>query len=236
MYKELKLPEDFDITQPEKGYRYSIDPFLLADFVDGGSPERVADLGTGNGILTTLLRKVFPGAFFLGIDIQYAPLLFAVKNSSSAAFIQADLREAENLIKAGSFDVAVSNPPFTKVASGRITPSREKAIARHELKLTLSDLISSARHILRDGGLFYLCHTAERSIEVINSLKNAGFAPKTVKFAYSKPGENAFLFLVSAVKNGKNPVSVRPPITLFEPGGEYTFKIKMVYERLKINR
>ena len=43
------------VEQPEDGYRYSIEPFLLADFVSLSSGCRVLDVGTGCGIIPLLL-------------------------------------------------------------------------------------------------------------------------------------------------------------------------------------
>jgi len=35
------------LRQPERGYRYSLDPFLLADFCRPRPKERILDLGAG---------------------------------------------------------------------------------------------------------------------------------------------------------------------------------------------
>ena len=43
------------VFQKKKGYRFSIDAPLLADFVRTKETDQILELGTGNGILSLLL-------------------------------------------------------------------------------------------------------------------------------------------------------------------------------------
>lgn len=249
------MSETFEIAQPAKGYRYSLDPFLLADFIldsrnlptarheqaqrtakgvsNGGAFG--ADLGTGNGILPLLLKRHIPGSKFTGIDIRYPPLRSAKKNLPSSSFLQADLRDAANLFRAGSFDIAVSNPPYRKKGSGRINISEEKAVSRHELKLTLRELAASAGHLLRDGGVFYICHLAERSGEVLSELESAGLITTETCFVRSKSGEEPFLYLSCAVKGGGEMVFEKPPVSIYGADSAYSEEMDALYRRLSIS-
>ncbi|MBI5177831.1 MAG: methyltransferase [Nitrospinae bacterium] len=221
-----------DIRQTQSGYRYSLDPFLLSDFVPPGAYSRVADLGTGNGILPRLLAKKIPAAAFMGFDIQHEPLTHAVENCAGlgrALFVRADICEAASLVRPGSFDLAVSNPPYRKAGAGRLNPSSAKAVARHELALTLEQLVSAAFHLLKERGVFCVVHLAERSAELLHLLAQNGFAPQSVRFVYSREGGNAFVVLVSAVKGGKNPVNVLPPMLVYGADGEYSPEMRRIY-------
>jgi len=224
--------------QPREGYRYSIDPFLLADNVTADNVRRIADLGTGNGILPLLLSTQFPDAECWGLDIQREPLVCAVKNceklATRARFIQSDLRQAASLLKAGSFDLAVSNPPYRKAGSGRLNRIGAKAVARHEISLTLDELARAASHLLKDGGLFYLIHLAQRSEEVLDTLEENRLTPQTVRFIYSKSGEDAFWVIVSSIKSGSNGVTVKPPFTVYSNDGEYSREMNRIYEKFDI--
>ncbi len=223
-----------EIKQPSSGYRYSLDPFILADFISEKRITRAIDLGTGNGILALLAHTLHPEAFFMGIDIQREPLAYAKENFAGIAksvFVQADIRQANKLVKPGSFDLAMSNPPYRKADSGRINPAREKAIARHEIALTLDELAAAASHSLKDGGVFYVVHLAERSAELLHTLKIHSLSPKTIRFVHSREDEDAFLVLVAAVKKGKNPVTVKPPLTVYKGSGGYSQEMKRIYKR-----
>ena len=224
--------------QPREGYRYSLDPFLLADNITAETAHRIADLGTGNGILPLLLSRLFPEAECWGLDIQREPLVCAVKNCENLElrprFIQSDLRQASSLLKAGSFDLAVSNPPYRKAGSGRLNRIGAKAIARHEISLTLNELAQAASHLLQDGGRFCLIHLAERSDEVLDVLKKTRLAPKTIRFLHSKNGEEPFRVIVNCVKNGNDDLTELPPFTVYSNDGEYTDEMNRIYEKFDI--
>lgn len=222
-----------NLTQPATGYRYSLDPFLLADFVTSCLPSakigRAIDLGTGNGILAALLAKCYPASAFVGVDIRIDGLAHARGNAPRALFVNADIRAAANLFPAGSFGLAVSNPPYRKAGDGRMNPDGGKAVARHEVALTLEQLVSAAHHLLRDGGVFCLVHLAGRSAELMHTLYKRGFAPRTVQYVHSRAGDDAFLVLVEAVKGGRNPATVKPPLVVYASGGVYTDAMNAIY-------
>lgn len=222
-----------NLTQPATGYRFSLDPFLLADFVTACLPpakvSRAIDLGTGNGILVALLAKIYPASPFVGVDIRRSGLSHARGNAPRALFVNADIRTALNLFPPGAFGLAVSNPPYRKAGDGRMNPDGGKAVARHEVALTLDGLIAAAYHLLRDGGVFCLVHLAERSGELLHLLHLRGFAPRTVQYVQSREGENAFLVLVEAVKGGRNRVTVKPPLVVYAPDGAYTGAMNAIY-------
>ena len=70
------------IEQAEDGYRYSIEPFLLASFVHLPSNCRILDLGTGCGIIPLLLETRGMIKEIVGIEIQSTLYNLAVKNVS----------------------------------------------------------------------------------------------------------------------------------------------------------
>ena len=223
-----------EILQPEGGYRYSLDPFLLADFVETKKSSNLIDLGTGNGILPILLVKSLSETRFVGIDIQRPPLLYARKNAPFATFIQGDIRQASTMFKPESFDIIVSNPPYRKLNSGKINRSHEIAIARHEIKLTLSELVASASHLLEEGGIFYFCHLAARSREAYLELQRAGFGVNKVRYVQSRSGETPFLVMLQAIKGAESNETVIPPLTVYRADNNYTDEMLSIYDRLRI--
>ena len=45
------------IAQPKKGFRFTLDSLLLADFCRVKSRDRILEAGTGTGIISLLLAK-----------------------------------------------------------------------------------------------------------------------------------------------------------------------------------
>ena len=95
---------------------------------------------------------------FVGVEIQKGLAECAQKNvflnrlEDRISILSQDFRELKRTFPPGSFDVVLSNPPYRKHQSGRINPSMEKAVARHEIKGTLEDLISTASYLLSPQG------------------------------------------------------------------------------------
>lgn len=149
---ELELPplsretprEDLVIYQPSRGFRYSMDPFLLASWaLEGGQPGSVVDMGTGSGVMALLLARL--GVSCTGVDVR--PEWVAMARHSAAEseldnvqFVQADVRTWD----APPVDLVVCNPPYFPAGRGPKSSDPLKAHARHELAGSLSDLIGAA--------------------------------------------------------------------------------------------
>ena len=157
----------------KRGYRFSIDAVLLSQFIKIRKDERVIDLGTGCGILPFLLSHTTKAHSFVGVEIQKGLAECAKKNvvlnhlEDRISILKQDFRELKGIFPPGSFDVVLSNPPYRKFRTGRINPSMEKAIARHEIKGTLEDLISIASYLLPLKGRCYLIFPASRTVDLL---------------------------------------------------------------------
>ena len=66
----LSLLNPLVIEQTEDGYRYSIEPFLLADFVRLSKGCRLLDVGTGCGVIPLLLATRGVVEEIVAIEIQ----------------------------------------------------------------------------------------------------------------------------------------------------------------------
>ncbi len=194
------------VIQKKKGYRFSVDAVLLSRFVKIRRDEQVIDLGTGCGILPLLLSQTTKARSFVGIEIQEALAQCAKMNvglnhlEEKITILQQDLRELRKIFAAGSFDVVLSNPPYRKYRSGRINPSPEKAIARHEIEGTLGDLISIASYLLPAKGRCYLIFPAVRTVDLLVALRSRELEPKRLQFVHPRPGEDAKFVLTESVK------------------------------------
>ncbi|MGL5578899.1 MAG: 16S rRNA methyltransferase, partial [Fusobacteriaceae bacterium] len=91
-----------------------------------------------------------------------------------------------------------------------------KSIARHEIELTLRELIVNAKKILKPRGSFYMVHRSHRISEIICELANCDFTLERLKFVYHSAGEVSNLVLIKAVKGRKVICSVEPPLYLEE--------------------
>jgi tRNA1Val (adenine37-N6)-methyltransferase len=210
------------IIQKKKGYRFSVDAILLSEFVRIQKDERVIDLGTGCGILPLLLSHTTKAHSFVGVEIQKGLADCAKRNvvlnhlKDRISILRQDFRELKGTFPSGSFDVALSNPPYRKYRTGRINPSMEKAIARHEIEGTLEDLISIASYLLLPKGKFTMIFPASRTVDLFVALRDGGLEPKRLQFIHPRMGEEAEFILIESTKASGVELKIMPPLMLHE--------------------
>ena len=68
------------LIQKRKGYRFSMDPFLLANFIRLKRDETLLDVGTGCGIIPIYMAKRGCNNRLVGIEIQDELFDLAVRN------------------------------------------------------------------------------------------------------------------------------------------------------------
>ncbi len=225
------------VLQKRGGYRFAIDALLLADFVKAKAEDSIIDLGTGTGIIALLLASKFPSVKITGIELQKSLFSLAQRNVKLNRF---DARVIiENLsiadmpkrFRKEGFDCIVSNPPYRRLMSGRINLEEEKAIARHELKTSLEEIIRAGEYLLNKRGRLYLVYLPERLAELIYHLKRYMLEPKRIRPVYSREGEDAAFILIEAVKGGRKGMKIERPLYIYDKSGDYTEDVKKIYGR-----
>ena len=176
------------------------DALALGDFATVKPGWRVCDLGTGSGALLLLLARRAGGLSLTGTDCD--PLAARTarenleRNGLNGTVLAGDLRDAP--LSAGGFDLAVSNPPYFPVGSGK-----GGGPARSEESCSLDELCAAAGRLVKNGGRFALCHRPERLADVVCALRGHGLEPKRMKLVSHGPGHPPSLLLVEAVRRGR---------------------------------
>jgi tRNA1Val (adenine37-N6)-methyltransferase len=208
------------ILQKKKGYRFSVDAVLLSRFVKIRKGEKVIDLGTGCAILPLLLSQTTKARFFLGVEIQQELAELAERNvilnhlEDRISILHGDFLKLKDSFTRDSFDVVVSNPPYRQYRTGRLNPSMRKAIARHEIKGTLTDLISIASYLLRSKGRAYLIFPAWRTVDLLIGLRKEKLEPKRMQFVHPRIAEEAKFVLVESIKESGVELELMKPLIL----------------------
>ena len=208
------------ILQKKRGYRFSIDAILLGQFIRLRKNEKAIDLGTGCGILCLLLSKPTKANSFVGVEIQKGLADLARKNvflnhlEDRISIFQQNFKKLKEIFPPGSFDVVFSNPPYRKYLTGRVNPSPEKAIARHEIKGTLDELVRVAAYLLPFKGRCYLIYSASRAIDLLVALRGYNLEPKKLQFVHPRKDEDATFIQVESVKGGGVELKIMEPLFL----------------------
>jgi tRNA1Val (adenine37-N6)-methyltransferase len=199
-----------------------VDAILLSQFIIIRKNEKVIDLGTGCGILPLLLSQTTKAHSFVGVEIQKGLAECAKKNvvlnhlEERISILKQDFKGLKKTFLPGSFDVALSNPPYRKYQTGRINPSMEKAIARHEIKGTLEDLISIVSYLLPPKGRFYLIFPALRTVDLLVALRGGNLEPKRLQFVHPRIGEEAKFILTESIKASGVELKLMEPLILHQ--------------------
>jgi tRNA1(Val) A37 N6-methylase TrmN6 len=230
---ELLCDEKLKIVQKKNGYRFSIDAFLLANFVTLKKGERLLDIGTGCGIIPIYIAKRGYTNFMLGIEIQDDLFHLATKNKKmnnmdQIDFLKGDIKNHAKTLKKTPFHVVVSNPPYTKKGSGRTSPGESRYIARYESKLDLSGLLSTTASLLNNKGRFYIIYPTRRLGELVNTAGLNKLELKRLKIIYPHRDEEANLLLAEFIKNGGTGVKIEKPLYIYE-NGHITEEVKKYY-------
>jgi tRNA1Val (adenine37-N6)-methyltransferase len=228
---DILCNERVRVIQKRYGYRFSMDPLLLANFVNLKRRETLLDVGTGCGIIPIYLAAKGYNNRLVGIEIQDELHELSLRNKelngcTNVEFINGDIRLRRKDI--GCFDVIVSNPPYVKEKTGRKNPAPSRLVARSEAMLDLPVLISIATSTLFTRGRLYVIYPAKRLAELISESKNARLEPKRLRLIHSREGKPAVLALVECVKNGGPDMKVEPPLYIFS-GKDYTQEVKGYY-------
>lgn len=227
----LDTIRDIKIFQSKSGYRFSLDALLLYDFVNAGAARRIADIGAGSGVVGLLLANRYRKTDVTLFELQDSLARLAEKNislnelSDRVSLVKTDILEikqcASPLAAPHYYDIAVSNPPFRKHKAGLINPDEERAIARHELRLGISDLVNATNYLLKPKGRFFLVYHPERLAALIEGLEKK-MAVKRLKFVHPTPSSEAKMVLVEAIKDGRRGLRVERPFFVHNDKGVYS--------------
>ena len=199
------LQNGFTLEIPEGCFPLSTDSVALARSVKLPKHARILDLGAGCGTLGMLLCASNENCCITGIEIDPDAHEAALRNadingiSRRYSSICADLGQIEDLIKAGSFHICVSNPPYFSGGP----ESQTHALARKEHSCTLAQLCRAAGWALQWGGDFYIVHKPERLAELCAQTSAAKLEPKVLTLLRHKKDSPVSLILLQCRKGGK---------------------------------
>lgn len=198
--------------QDDRFFPFGTDGVELANFVTGGAKDRAIDLGTGTGIVPVLAsgKKGIP---FTAVEIQREIAELAKRNAElnnlPVEVLNMRVQDLGQKFPAGSFGIVTCNPPYRKINSGEATASEAVRIARHEVAMTLADVLDAAAYLLPTGGKLFMVHITERLDEVIAEATARRLTPKTLQILRPS-SKKPHIFLIKCVKDGKQSLEVLP--------------------------
>lgn len=226
------LKNGFTIEIPEGCFPLSTDSVALAAFAKLPKNARILDLGAGCGTLGMLLCDAHRDCKVTGLEIDPVAHAAAKENvlrnncQDRYSSICGDITQIDELVKAGSFQICISNPPY--FAGG--AASKAHAVARQEQACTPEALFRAAAWALQWGGDFFLVHKPERLAQLCACASRHGLEPKTLQLLRHRIDGPISLILLQCRKGGKPGLSWQEQY-LYEADGSPSAYFSSLYGR-----
>ena len=215
------------LRQPARGYRAGVDAALLAAACDARAGQRVIEAGCGAGAALLAAAARRPDARFVGVERDPAALALARGNiarnglEARVEAVAGDVALRFSGLGLPAFDAAMANPPFFDDANALRGPAAERRGA-WMADDGLAAWIGFLSKAVREGGTITLIHRADRLADILGLL-----APKAgsvqVRPVLPFADQPAKRVLVRAIKTGKAPMRLLPPLVLHDrEGGKHT--------------
>jgi len=221
------------LLQPERGYRAGMDAALLAAACTAPGEARILEAGCGAGAALLAAAARWPAARFTGLERDAAVAALARRNvelnglAGRVEILEGDVARRFPALGRPPFDGVLANPPFFDDPQSLRAPSAERRGA-WMADDGLGAWIGFLSKAVREGGTLTLIHRADRLADILALL-----APKAgsvqVRAIHPFADAPAKRVLVRAVKTGRAPLQLLPPLVLHgRDGAKHTPEVEAI--------
>ena len=221
------------LRQAPDGYRPGMDAALLAATCDALPGQRVLEPGCGVGgaLLAAATRR--SDALFQGVERDDAAAALVAENVSlnglaaQVSVMKGDVEAGFRALNLPVFDAVMANPPYFDDPNALRAPSPAKSGA-WMADGGLAAWATFCLKAVREGGTITLIHRADRLADILSLLapKAGSFRIRPVAPFADAPAKRV---IVRAVKTGKAPLALLPPLVMHDrDGGKHTAQAEAI--------
>ena len=224
------------IVQDTEFFNFSLDSVLLYNFLKLKQKMKVIDICSGNCPIPLLIsRKVKEKIYAVELQKEVYELGKETIEINSLQdkieLLNMDAKELGKVFETDTFDLITCNPPYFKInEKSKKNDNNVKTIARHELKITLEDIIKISRKLLKNNGSIVLVHRPERLSEIIVLMEKNNISPKRIQFIYPKNNSQCNMLIIEGTKNGNNSLKIDEPLIIHDDNGNYKNEIENIFK------
>lgn len=230
----LLAHKNMKIIQRKDMFNFSLDTVLLANFCSiTKDTKEIVDFGTNNAAIPLLLTTR-TDRHITGVEIQPEAVELAKKNveinnlTNQIDIYNEDIKDY--ILHSDKVHLVICNPPFFKVdEKSNLNENEYLRIARHEIKINLQEIISSAATILDNKGKLAIIHRPDRMLDIISNMQKNDIEPKRIRFVYPKEGRECNMLLIEGVYKGKKGLKILPPLYAHNEYGSYSKEVKKMF-------
>ena len=223
------------INQDKKLYSFNLDTILLYNFANPAKKGKVVDLCAGNGAIGLSLTSKTSAKIYL-VEIQKKLSDLAEQSiidnhlSKQVTLINDDLKNVQQYIAHDTVDTVVCNPPYFKVTDKTaIKDNSVLAIARHELKANLKDILSAIKVLLKENSHAYLVYRPQRLSDLLVTMAEEKLQAKRLRFVRTTANKDANLVLVDAIKTVKTAsLRVEPDLVIYDENHQLSKEANLI--------
>jgi tRNA1Val (adenine37-N6)-methyltransferase len=190
--------KQFTINQEKSVFKVGTDGVLLGALADLTGGKRILDIGTGTGLIATMVAQQ-SAAEIVAIEPDENSFLEACDNVRNSKWF-----DRINVINIGfqeyssgkteKFDIIISNPPYFK--DSLKNRDENKSAARHSYYLTSSEILSGANKILNpEGSLQVIFPYTEGTLFIAEASQFSFYCNRIIKIKSIPNGDIKRLFL-----------------------------------------
>ena len=232
MLKNMKIIQRNDFQN------FTLDSVLIGDFVKiNRKSKKILDIGTGCGIIALILANRSK-AEIVGIELQEIMADIAKENVQNneledrVKIMQGDIKNYREIFKRDEFDIVVTNPPYFEFKGdiNQINDLDQLAKARHNVDLSLEEIVEASAFVLKNGGSFNMVFRVERLVEVFEIMRKYRLEPKRLTNIFTKRDGESKICLIEGVKDGDKGLKVENPIFVYDENGKRSEYIEKLYK------
>lgn len=222
--------ETIKIRQPVHGYRFALDAVLLAHFLKISKEEEGLEIGSGSGVITILLSRLQTFKNIMAVEIQPSLAALSAENFrlnsiSNVQVLEIDIHDLKTVLPDQRFDLIFSNPPYRKPGTGKLNPSGQKAIARHEVKMKLEDVFICTKTFLKPNGRLSMILPDFRETDFLHLAERYHLHCIEKRYVHSFKEEKPAFFLAS-LSFAQTKLIQHPSLVIYDSPGVYTSDVQ----------
>ena len=124
--------------------------------------------------------------------------------------VEGPLQNADKSLNC-TFSLVLCNPPYKKKDSGEQNLERHVAICRHEIEITLAEIVKTASRLLKVGGRFCICQRIERLTDLLCCMRENKIEPCNMVFVRTQKGD-PYLVMCEGVKGATPQLKIKKEI------------------------
>ena len=232
---DLVYYPDLKIVQNKNYFNFSLDSVLLPNFaIINSNTKKILDLCTGNAPIPIIMSRN-TNSQIVAVELQkeifeLAKESIKINNIQNIKLLNMDVKDLTKIYETDTFDLITCNPPYFKYSEKSITNENDiKSIARHEIKISIDDIIKLSKKLLKNGGSLCLVHKTDRLIEIIDIMKKNNIEPKRIQFIYPKENSESNLVLIDGRKNGNPGLKILKPLIVHNNDGSYSDEVLKIF-------